>query len=391
MNISCGQCGGRFSIVAEQLGGCGSCPHCLATIVLPREKTDAPKEFIHLRSPRRWLEFVLIGIGAVGIHLLLLLLFAKIPWNEFRAMSPVRGEMVLIDPLPRQTLSESADGRLESLPVDSLLGDAMSEARASRWAQPIAKLQEKQGAGAGASASLSSAGREPLSLELTDRANLLDSAEEDFEDLLVRLKKDGLDIVITFDSSGSMQGEIDEVKDQIERIGDVLFQLVPKTRISICTYRDQGDAYVVKGLPLTDNLGEVVLYLKDIQAAGGGDDPEAVDAGLRWSIENNNFRRRARKVVLLFGDAPPRASRLLQCQKMVSDFRNVGGVVSTVTCRKSNRMDAFISIAQIGQGESFLTEDEQQIMSQLIVLVFGSQYRMKVLEAFDLLEPGLGR
>ena len=76
---------------------------------------------------------------------------------------------------------------------------------------------------------------------------------------------------------------------------------------------------------------------------------------------------------------------------MVSDFRNAGGVVSTVTCRKSNRMDAFISIAQIGQGESFLTEDEQQIMSQLIVLVFGSQYRMKVLEAFDLLEPGLGR
>ena len=188
-----------------------------------------------------------------------------------------------------------------------------------------------------------------------------------------------------------MQGEIDQVKDQIERIGGVLFKLIPKTRISICTYRDQGDAYVVKGLPLTDNLAEIVLYLSDIQAAGGGDEPEAVDDGLQWSIEKNDFRRRARKVILLFGDAPPRASRVVRCQKMVSDFRNAGGVVSTVTCRKPDRMDEFVSIAQLGRGESFLTQDEQQIMSQLIVLVFGSQHRAKVLEAFDLLQPGLGQ
>ena len=48
-----------------------------------------------------------------------------------------------------------------------------------------------------------------------------------------------------------MGGEIDQVKRQIERIGQTLMTLIPKTRISVCTYRDKGDEYVVKGLPLT--------------------------------------------------------------------------------------------------------------------------------------------
>ena len=48
-------------------------------------------------------------------------------------------------------------------------------------------------------------------------------------------------------------------------------------------------------------------------------------------------------------------------------------------------MDEFISIAQLGRGEAFLTRNEREIMTQLMVLVFGSKHRKKVLEAFDLL------
>ena len=49
-------------------------------------------------------------------------------------------------------------------------------------------------------------------------------------------------------------------------------------------------------------------------------------------------------------------------------------------------MREFVDIAYAGGGEAFLTTDERQIMTQLLVLVFGSQYRAKVIEAFDLLE-----
>jgi hypothetical protein len=73
--------------------------------------------------------------------------------------------------------------------------------------------------------------------------------------------------------------------------------------------------------------------------------------------------------------------------KIASDFQQQqGGIVSTVTCRAGRRLDEFYDIASMGGGEAFLTSDERQIMEQLIVLVFGSKHRARVLEAFELLE-----
>ena len=219
--------------------------------------------------------------------------------------------------------------------------------------------------------------------DLTDQD---DQGTEEFERLVAQLKQNGLEIVITFDSTGSMEGEIQEVKRKIERMGSVLFRLVDKTRISVCTYRDQGAKYVVKGLPLTDNLGEIVKFLEDVSAGGGGDDPEAVNSGLEWSINQNQFRPKARKVILLFGDAPPHAADKDICLRLASEFRRKqNGVVSTVTCHSEQRLPSFIEIAQMGGGEAWLTRNEREIMSQLMILVFGSKHREKVLEAFDLL------
>ena len=52
----------------------------------------------------------------------------------------------------------------------------------------------------------------------------------------------------------------------------------------------------------------------------------------------------------------------------------------------SLRIREFIEIAYAGGGEAFLSADERQIMTQLLVLVFGSQHRSKVIEAFKLME-----
>jgi Mg-chelatase subunit ChlD len=207
-----------------------------------------------------------------------------------------------------------------------------------------------------------------------------------WDGLIQSLRRNGLDIVVAFDSTGSMGGEIRQVKGQIGRIGSTLVKLVPKARISIATYRDDSDSYVVKGLPLTNDIEQIDAYLRSITAGGGGDHPEAVHEGLSWSVDKNEFRPKARKVILLFGDAPPHPQFLSECLSTVSDFRGQqNGIVSTVTCRSSRRIPEFIEIAQTGGGEAFLTADERQIMTQLLVLVFGSRHRAKVMEAFDLL------
>ena len=291
----------------------------------------------------------------------------------------------MIGQLPHKTLVESPEEDFEPIEIDTMSNNEMSDSLEEELFSPSVTGSLSQQETVSQLFSPSGGSTNPLEVQTIHESNMLAGGNQDFGTLVTKLKKDGLDIVITFDSTGSMQGEIDQVKKRIGRLGAVLIELIPNTRLSVCTYRDVGDEYVVKGLPLTDNLAEVVLYLEQISAAGGGDKPEAVDQGLDWSINKNKFRRQARKVILLFGDAPPRPSRNVKCQKLASDFRKSGGIVSTVTCRNERRMDEFISIAQLGRGEAFLTRNEREIMTQLMVLVFGSKHRKKVLEAFDLL------
>lgn len=200
------------------------------------------------------------------------------------------------------------------------------------------------------------------------------------------MRQNGLDLVICFDSTGSMGGEIMQLKTKISKINAALFKLVPSARISIVTYRDIGDEYVVKGLPLTKDARAIEEYLQPIAAAGGGDEPEAVQEGLRWSVEKNTFRKDAVKVLLLFGDAPPHDPDIPTCVKIAGDFRTKQrGIVSTVTCR-TGKLPSFEEIAKAGGGEAFEAKDDKQIVEQLIVLVFGSENRSKVVEAFDLLD-----
>ena len=212
--------------------------------------------------------------------------------------------------------------------------------------------------------------------------------QEGFGEMVARLKKTGLDIAIVFDSTSSMSDEINQVKKDIERICKTLFELIPQTRISICTYRDRSDEFIAKGQKLTKSVDTVVTFLHQASAMGGGVDiPESVDAGLAWAVENNSWRRSARKVILVLGDAPPHADKIATCEKMASDFRSQrGGIVSTVTCQQDPALDSFNRIAQAGGGSSFLSRDRRQLMSQLMVLVFGSKHRQKVIEAFDLMD-----
>lgn len=205
-----------------------------------------------------------------------------------------------------------------------------------------------------------------------------------WEDALALLKRDGLDIVIVFDSTESMGREIDELKGRISKLGVGLRRVVPKTRISVVTYRDRGQDYVVRGEPLTSDVGAVEGFLQRVNAAGGGDPPEAVLSGLEWAVSKNSFKRDAKKVILLFGDQPPHPGDVTACERVARTFRiTQSGTVSTVTCtRQADQppLAEFRRIAEAGGGESFLNQSSDELIQQLLTLIFGSPYRDKVSE-----------
>ena len=295
MNIYCIHCGEAFSITKEQLGKRGKCPHCRATVVLPKSNLQYGHKDRQLDLPSRWMESSLCAMSTVILHLLVLVLLAMIPWGEFSTGEGGEGDQILIGQLSREQLIDN--------PVDQLQAVEMEHPTESREMEllenqvdspasldPLADTEFDLMLGAPGGGA-----RQSFEIQSLNDSTILAGGSEDFGKMISRLDKDGLDIVIVFDSTGSMQGEIDEVKSKIQRIGNALQRMIQKTRISVCTYRDQNDAYVVKGIPLTHDLGQIVTYLRSVSAGGGGDTPESVDEGLRWSIEKNKFRRQRPK------------------------------------------------------------------------------------------------
>jgi DNA-directed RNA polymerase subunit RPC12/RpoP len=385
MKIACIHCGNEFSISADDLGGKGRCPHCKGEISLPKPEAQKQAEPTHRQTPTGWLDSSFSGLASLVIHLVAFLLVALVQATGGTGGAG-EGTEVQIGVLPHEELSENPE---EQLTVGEVQKQQTTDQLELADVEVPASAASTDASGdLAALATPSASGGDSGAFDVgTVAVGGGSGGGGSWEGMIGTLKRNGLDIVLCFDSTGSMAGEIDQVKRNIERIGTTLTTLVPKARISICTYRDLGDEYVAKGLPLTNSIQDTHDYLSRISAGGGGDHPEAVDEGMYWSINQNQFRPSARKVILVFGDAPPHPSKLKRCLDLANEFRGQSkGIVSTVTCHSAEPMPEFYEIAKAGGGEAFLARDQRQIMTQLMVLVFGSRHREKVIEAFKLLD-----
>ena len=116
-----------------------------------------------------------------------------------------------------------------------------------------------------------------------------------------------LDLMIMCDTTGSMGDELEYLKQELE---DVVTRIrkdnanIP-IRLSVNFYRDEGDEYVVREFPFTDDLDAVVNAIAGQSADGGGDTPEAVHTALDSAVNDHDWDENSVKVMFLVLDAPP--------------------------------------------------------------------------------------
>ncbi len=123
-------------------------------------------------------------------------------------------------------------------------------------------------------------------------------------------KRDTLEMVFVLDTTGSMGGLIDGAKQRIWGIINEVMQKPsqPRVRVGLVAYRDNGDEYVTRILPITEDLDKTYTTLMDYQASGGGDTPENVRKALADGVRNvgwSSAKRGLAQIVFLVGDAPP--------------------------------------------------------------------------------------
>ena len=121
-----------------------------------------------------------------------------------------------------------------------------------------------------------------------------------------------LDMVIAFDTTGSMSAYIGNVKQHVTDLIPKLLDANPNMRIGIVAFGDYcdmkskndfGNAYQV--LPLTDNKQKVIDFVKRAENTHGGDGDEFYELVIKKITEETDWRDGAQKAVLLIADADP--------------------------------------------------------------------------------------
>lgn len=172
--------------------------------------------------------------------------------------------------------------------------------------------------------------------------------------------RDTLEMVFVLDTTGSMGGLIEGAKQRIWGIINEVMQKPskPRVRVGLVAYRDNGDEYVTKLLPITEDLDKAYTTLMDYRAGGGGDTPENVRKALAEGVRDAGWSKAGRglaQIVFLVGDAPPQKYEQ-EPDVLVTTAEAVrkNMIVNTIQCGNINgTKEIWQTIALRGEGKYF--------------------------------------
>ncbi|MBM3275763.1 MAG: VWA domain-containing protein [Candidatus Sericytochromatia bacterium] len=117
-----------------------------------------------------------------------------------------------------------------------------------------------------------------------------------------------VDIAFVLDLTGSMGDELGRIQ---RTIGDISARInalgsQPAIRYGLVGFRDRGDDFVTKKFAFTGDLATFKGRLDTFSAAGGGDYPEDVNAGVQDAVSGLDWDTgESLRLMFLVGDAPP--------------------------------------------------------------------------------------
>lgn len=173
-----------------------------------------------------------------------------------------------------------------------------------------------------------------------------------------------LDLMLVFDTTGSMGDELTYIQKEFENILQTVRSQngnIP-LRTSLSFYRDKGDEYVVRPYDFTDDFSAVLGALSEQKAAGGGDTPEAVHSALDDAVNNHSWSEDSVKLMLLVLDAPPHgdADVTASVRKSMLDAAAKGiRIIPVIASGSDSNNEALMrSLAMATNGTyAFLTND----------------------------------
>lgn len=135
----------------------------------------------------------------------------------------------------------------------------------------------------------------------------------ELKDFWKKEKEDGiLDMVIAFDTTGSMAEYIDAVRKEVAELVPNLFKANGNLRLGIVAFGDYcdmksaqefGNAY--QCLMPTDNENDIIKFIRESKDTNGGDGDEFYELVIKRIVEETPWREDSTRAILLISDANP--------------------------------------------------------------------------------------
>jgi len=116
-----------------------------------------------------------------------------------------------------------------------------------------------------------------------------------------------LEIVFSFDTTGSMYGYLTEVRGRIKDMVQRLQADIPEIRIAIIAHGDycDKDNYIVKWIDFGATVPELCDFVENVKVTSGGDTDECYELVLRRVQEVLSWTPGSQRSLVMIGDAPP--------------------------------------------------------------------------------------
>jgi len=194
-----------------------------------------------------------------------------------------------------------------------------------------------------------------------------------------------LEICFSFDTTGSMSGYINQVKEKVEHITRQLIGDLPNIRISIIAHGDYCDYhyYVLKRLDLSNDAMAISEFIEQVNGTGGGDGDECYELVLH-EAQKLKWSPTSAKALVVIGDAAPHKPneyRNIDWQVELNKLKALNVRVYGIRCGNGDKF--YETIAEETGGATLELKDIQGVSELMMGLCYREAAEKHALERED--------
>lgn len=203
------------------------------------------------------------------------------------------------------------------------------------------------------------------------------------------MPSNNIEIVFSFDTTGSMYPCLTQVRRKIKNTVTRLIDEIPLIRIGIIAhgdYCDEGSTYVTKNFNLSGDVDAICDFVQNVEPTGGGDAPECYELVLH-EAQSLSWSKSASKSLVLIGDdiphAPAHNPKKLNWRKELDKLADAEITVYGIQALNRPHANPFYQELAEKSGGFHINLDQFSYITDLFLAVCYQQSSNEQLQAYE--------